>query len=316
MTDQTTIARRDVEIQPIPVEQIVGRMRSVEQIVGEVMEEGVHFGDVPGVPGQQMIDKPGVEVLAATFQLALDYVVDATTTPDGELRYIVKCRVLQQATEAYLGSGMGECSTAETKYLWRRASKDEYEAAGEDRRRVKTWTDKRGGTEQTLQIRENEADKANTALKQACTRAARDAVLGVLGVRGMVLKGGRQAGRQSRGPAPRQQAERGGQRRPQERPPIAGTQRVRELLGFAAERGIGQETVLADLRAERSYQASSLAPLTVADYEWCIERYADLGQVDPETGEVAGEEPPGMDAAQARASWAAGADPESGEASR
>ncbi|OPZ41517.1 MAG: hypothetical protein BWY94_02413 [Actinobacteria bacterium ADurb.BinA094] len=54
----------------------------------------------------------------------------------------------------------------------------------------------------------------------------------------------------------------------------------------------------------------------MADYEWCIERYADLGQVDPETGEVAGEEPPGMDAAQARASWAAGADPESGEASR
>ncbi|MDI9600118.1 MAG: hypothetical protein QM323_11615 [Acidobacteriota bacterium] len=291
MTELSAIARRDVEIQPIPVEQIVARMRSVEQIVAEVMEEGVHFGDVPGVPGQKMIDKPGVEVLAATFQLALDYVVDATTTSDGELRYIVKCRVLQQASEAYLGSGMGECSTAETKYLWRRASKEEYEAAGEDRRRVKTWTDKRGHTEQTLQVRENEADKANTALKQACTRAARDAVLGVLGVRGMVLKGGRQVGRQSRGPAPRRPTERGDRRAPQERPPIAGSQRVRELVGFAAERGISQETILEDLRAERDYQAGSLAPLTLGEYEWCMARYGAFPPVDPETGEVAGDEP-------------------------
>lgn len=279
-----SLASRSVEIQSIPVEQITGRMKAVEQVVENVMVEGVHWGDVPGVPGQKMIDKPGIEILAATFQLALDYVVDTSTTPDGELRYIAKCRVLQQGTEAYLGSGMGECSTGETKYLWRRASQEEYDAAGEDRRRVKTKTyEDSGKTVETLQVRENNADKANTALKQATTRAARDAVLGVLGVRGMVLQGNRQQS-QMRSQERRTQAQSGGGAR---KASAAQVRKIRSLmlpLGYAADditKGYPPATTLEELP---SGSASAVIDRLMAETKQRAD--AAAAGVDPTTGEV------------------------------
>lgn len=284
-------ATRAAEIQPVPVEQIIGRIKAVEQVVSEVMVEGVHWGDVPGVQGQKMIDKPGVEVLAATFQLALDYVVDASTTPDGELRYIVKCRVLQQGTEAYLGSGMGEASTAETKYMWRGASREEYEATGEDRRRLKTKTYQDSGrTVETYQVRENNVDKANTAIKQACTRAARDAVLGVLGVRGMVLQGNRQQA-QTRSQERRTQAQRGGQDTASTAATEAQKKRIR---GDVRTAGIADAMLAAVL--EQRYGAAGVDQLTKQQASDLIQRpispeeQAAAAGVDPVTGEVPGDD--------------------------
>ena len=140
--------------------------------------------------------------------------------------------------------------------MWRKASKAEYDATGEDRRRTKTTTYQDSGrTVETLQIRENNVDKANTALKQACTRAARDAVLGVLGVRGMVL--GRPA---DKGRAGQQQGSRSQQRRQQQqnRAPLAGREATQLLLDEASDRGIGKDTVLEDLREHRARLGGAL----------------------------------------------------------
>lgn len=280
----TTPVPRSVDIQPIPVAQVVARMRSVEQIVSEVMVEGVHWGEVPGVPGEKMIDKPGIEILAATFQLALDYVVDTSTMPDGELRYIAKCRVLQQGSEAYLGSGMGECSTGETKYLWRKASKEEFEAAGEDRRRTKTKTYQDSGkTVETLQVRENNADKANTALKQACTRAARDAVLGVLGVRGMVLQG--------RARTQQRQGQQQQTRQPGPQPPTPAQLRKITTCAYQAEvsvdelaRAIDGWYGVKETKDLTKAQASDLIERLIAEKE--RKAAAVASGADPDTGEM------------------------------
>ena len=80
-----------------------------------------------------------------------------------------------------MGSGVGECSSNEEKYKWRKAiSQKEYDATPEDKRRIKfTYND------EIKQIRTNVADTANTVLKMAKKRALVDAVLTVTGASDM-----------------------------------------------------------------------------------------------------------------------------------
>jgi len=264
-TEITTVELR----QTLSAEMLLTRMRAVEQIVAEVMIEGIHYGPVPGVPGKKMVDKPGVEILAATFQLALDYDVEHSTGADGERQYVVKCLVKHQATGAFLGSGLGEASTAETKYKWRKAGKTEYDRTAEDRRRLKTYVEK-GKEQNVFQVREENEDKANTALKQAGTRAARDAVMAVLGVRGMVLGGA----------ADNRGAKVG-----------VGKQPVAALLRVALLKGESEKTVT-DLLAQHRKFTGKLEAMTAADLAWLFEGLAALdNRVDPATGEVVVVEP-------------------------
>jgi hypothetical protein len=67
--------------------------------------------------------------------------------------------------------GAGECSSGEDKYTWRRATcQNEYENTSPDRRRIK-YTSYNGKDQETLQVRTNPRDVANTVLKMAKKRA-------------------------------------------------------------------------------------------------------------------------------------------------
>ena len=80
---------------------------------------------------------------------------------------------------AFLGAGIGECSSSEEKYAWRRAICDEeFDETPENRRRVK-FSKYQGKIEKTKQIRTNPADVSNTVLKMAKKRGLVDAVLTV-----------------------------------------------------------------------------------------------------------------------------------------
>lgn len=111
----------------------------------------------------------------STFRMVPDpEVVDLST--EDEIRYRVRCRILTLGG-VYLGSGIGECSTDEEKYRWRKAVCDEeWREAPEDRRREK-WSKGGGQAYKTKQVRTNPADVANTVLKMAKKRSLVDGVL-------------------------------------------------------------------------------------------------------------------------------------------
>jgi hypothetical protein len=142
----------------------------MQDVMQEVMKDGVHFGKIPGTQSKSLF-KAGAEKLMATFRLAGDPEVE-TIGEAGEIAYRVKLRLLTPSG-AFVGAGVGECSSQEEKYAWRGAvSPKEYEATPENRRRVKY---KRDG--EVKQIRTNPADVANTVLKMAKKRAQVDAVI-------------------------------------------------------------------------------------------------------------------------------------------
>jgi len=158
--------------QPLSVAQVRGQVNLIQQVMKSVMKNEVHYGVIPGCK-KPTLYKAGSEKILATFRLACDPEVEDLSTKD-IFRYRIKTRLTNMATGEFVGSGLGECSSAEDKYQWRFAVCDaEFEATDELRKRNKY---KRDGSI-TKQVRTNPADIANTILKMAKKRSQIDATL-------------------------------------------------------------------------------------------------------------------------------------------
>lgn len=156
---------------PLTATDIRAQVNLVQEVMRAVMKEGTHYGTIPGTP-KPSLWKPGAEVLAATFRIAVSYKTEDLSTDD-VVRYRVTAIGVHQTTGIVMGEGMGECSSSEEKYKWRKAANNrEFDATPENRRRIKYGWDrfKKQDTE-TNQVRTEAADLANTVLKMACKRA-------------------------------------------------------------------------------------------------------------------------------------------------
>lgn len=159
-------------VERLSAAQIRADVNLIQEVMRAVMVKGVHYDKIPGCGDKDVLLKPGAEKIASTFRLAIEPDVQEISTPD-EIRYRVAAKVTSQANGTYLGSGIGEASTNEEKYKWRRVvSAAEWDATPEDRKRVKYSKDYT-----TQQVRANPSDVANTVLKMAKKRALIDAVL-------------------------------------------------------------------------------------------------------------------------------------------
>lgn len=150
---------------------IRAQVNLVQEVMQAVMKEGTHFGKIPGTP-KPSLWKPGAEVLAATFRIAVSYRVEDLSTDDA-VRYRVVAIGTHQTSGTVLGEGVGEASSDEEKYKWRKASGiREFEATPPNRRRLKFGFDRQKREEyDTKQVRTEPADVANTILKMAAKRA-------------------------------------------------------------------------------------------------------------------------------------------------
>jgi hypothetical protein len=142
----------------------------IRQVMANVLEEGKDYGKIPGTDKPTLF-KPGAEKLCLTFALgAVTPTVDDLSTSDA-VRYRVSVPI-EAADGRVLAVGIGEASTDEEKYRWKKPVCDqEFEETPEHCRRLKWF---RGGTQgayQAKQIRTSPADLANTVLKMAHKRA-------------------------------------------------------------------------------------------------------------------------------------------------
>lgn len=145
--------------------ELVARVQRVREVMKDLMEDGVHYGKVPGTQ-KPSLWKPGAELLLLTFRVGPRLDVEDLSNHD-EIRYRVKVTGFYQPTGETLAEGIGEASTNEEKYRWRASVHEkEWAATPEDRRRVKYTKD--GG--EIFQIRTSPADLANTVLLMAVKR--------------------------------------------------------------------------------------------------------------------------------------------------
>ena len=162
------------EHRPLSKDQITAQKNLLKQVQEAVMKKDVHYGVIPGTK-KPTLYKAGAEAILTTFHIAAMPEVEDLSTPDC-CRYRVSVRGVLPSGQV-VGLGIGECSTDEEKYRWRRAVCDEeFEITPEDRRRIKFST-YQGKVNKTKQVRTEPADMANTALKMAKKRALIDLCL-------------------------------------------------------------------------------------------------------------------------------------------
>jgi hypothetical protein len=115
-----TLARAS-DAPEMSVVDLVARVTKVREVQQQVMKEGHHYGKIPGVDKPTLL-KPGAEILGMTFRLDPEFEVDERR--DGEHReFLVTCTLFHAPTGMRLGSGLGSCSTRESKYAWRKGER-------------------------------------------------------------------------------------------------------------------------------------------------------------------------------------------------
>lgn len=161
------------------VADIIQHVAVVQEVMRAVMKPDVHYGKIPGAGDKPTLLKAGAEVLCMVFRIADSYEVTDLSTADC-IRYRVNCIGTHQTTGIIMGSGLGEASSSEEKYKWRKAvCHDEWEETPANMRRVKHARGKGGTTYKMEQVRTEPADLANTILKMANKRAKMAMVLNV-----------------------------------------------------------------------------------------------------------------------------------------
>lgn len=158
--------------------QIKADHNLILQVMEAVMQKGMDYGLVPGCGNKPTLLKPGCEKLMMTFRLSSKPIIEDLSDSDS-VRYRVTTEITHAPSGITFGYGVGEASSNEEKYKWRKAICDEeYEGTPEDRRRIKYSRDyKSSQILQTKQVRTNPADIANTILKMADKRSVVSGVL-------------------------------------------------------------------------------------------------------------------------------------------
>lgn len=173
--------QQSVSVTWIPAEQLTQRINRMVEVQKKVMKNDVHYGIIPGCQKPSLY-KPGAQLLCMTFQVGSKPCLVEDLSSTGEKNYRVTVEIFDQKTGNVLGYGIGECSSMEDKYAWRKAvCEEEFKATPDHMRREKFFKGKGGNGHYTVQqIRTNPHDVANTVLKMAEKRAFIDGALNVL----------------------------------------------------------------------------------------------------------------------------------------
>lgn len=166
------------ERKPFTAKEILAQVQLIQEVMEAVMKKDIHYGIIPGTP-KPTLYKPGAEKLLSTFHIGVDpreEIIDLSN--DDEIRYRVLTKGFSQESGNLLGVGVGECSSSEEKYKWRKpVCEEEFNETAADRKRV-AWKHGPGGKAyQQKQIRMNPIDVANTVLKMAKKRSLVDMTL-------------------------------------------------------------------------------------------------------------------------------------------
>lgn len=168
---------------PLTAVQVKANVQLIQQVMAETMLRDVHYGVIPGTQKPTLF-KAGSEKILATFRIAAYPKEIEDLSNYDEIRYRVKVHgVAMENDQALFGVGIGECSSNEEKYKWRRPVCDEeFNETPDDRKRMK-WSKGFGDKPnyQQKQIRTNPSDVANTILKMAKKRAQIDMTLTATG---------------------------------------------------------------------------------------------------------------------------------------
>jgi len=112
---------------PLTAVAIREQVNLIQAIMSEVMQDGQHYGKIPGCGDKPTLLKPGAEKLMLTFRLRPiidnDRDISIVELANGHREIRVYCHIHNmQGVE--MATGIGSCSTMETKFRYRGEKKE------------------------------------------------------------------------------------------------------------------------------------------------------------------------------------------------
>lgn len=177
--------------------ELKARANMVTEIKRQIMKNGTHFGTIPGCGDKPTLLKNGAELLCMAFKLAPEAKVEIADLGNGHREYTVTTTLVSIATGTPIATGLGSCSTMESKYRYRNVS--DFELTGQpipdDAKERKQEYRKQGygmkkvdGVWEWVRFKDSAkaenpdiADQYNTVLKMASKRSLVDATLKATG---------------------------------------------------------------------------------------------------------------------------------------
>lgn len=205
----TPTLQRELLVSPVmDLELAKSRIQQFEQFVQYYLQpsadggmDGGDFGPIPGAGKKKVLLKSGADKLTELYGLYDEYAVEAQENFETKLFYYkITCTLKSRRDDSIVGTGLGSCSTYESKYRWRDSQRSCPKCKAQAIIKGKDefgggwlcWA-KKGGCGgkfkdgdtaiegQTIGRVENPdiMDTVNTVLKMAKKRAKIDAVIGV-----------------------------------------------------------------------------------------------------------------------------------------
>lgn len=195
--EQPTTAVEVIEVAPVPIrltpEAIEITKQNIalcEQLVSEVLEGDIDWGQIPGIAQPNLWD-PGAAKIMAAFNCYPKYTVLNRIEEDNLISFTIESTLVNRQSRQPLATGIGACSTRETKYKYRWVFEDEAISMG-----LNPVTLKRKDKKYQVPNPER-GELVNTIVKMAAKRADIDAAQSLPGVaatlrklfKGMPVKG-------------------------------------------------------------------------------------------------------------------------------
>lgn len=107
----------------LTADELVGRLDKLRDAAEKALTDGVDFGVIPGVDKPSLF-KPGAEKLCLLFMLDPETDVEERYDRDGHLSVLARTTIYHAPTGVRLGTGVGSCTTRETRYAYRQAQRE------------------------------------------------------------------------------------------------------------------------------------------------------------------------------------------------
>lgn len=109
------------------IEYMAQHIQALYHLMDKVMQPKVDFDRIPGTDKPTLL-QPGAQLLCKLFKLAPSFevlakTVDLERTPP-YVDFEVECKLHNQETGVYVGSGVGAANSMENRYRWRREGDD------------------------------------------------------------------------------------------------------------------------------------------------------------------------------------------------
>ena len=92
-------------------------LKMAEKLVTTVLEEGIDFGQIPGVPGKGLWDPGGSKIINA-FECYPRHKILYHEETDAVITWAIEAEIIHRESQQIVGAGVGACSTREPKYKY------------------------------------------------------------------------------------------------------------------------------------------------------------------------------------------------------